>query len=88
MKILKDWELCAIDVDGQLGGLLAIWNFKTSASILLEGKIPGLEYEINLLNIYAPYRDIRPFWKNIENSGILNLENLVIGGDLNFTMYA
>ena len=47
LNILKDWEVCAIDVNTQSGGLLAIWNlwvcnlkpFKTCASILLKGKV-------------------------------------------------
>ena len=43
LNILKDWEACAIDLEGLLGGLIAIWNpmicklspFKTRVGIWL-----------------------------------------------------
>ena len=47
--------------------------YKTCAGILLEGNIKGFIHVINLLNIYAPYKDKRPFSKNIESSGLLSL---------------
>ena len=48
-------------------------HYKTCVSILPEGNIKGFNQVINILNIYAPYKDKRPFWENIESSGMLNL---------------
>ena len=62
--------------------------YKTCASILLEGNIKGFNQVINLLNMYAPYKDKRTFLENIESSGLLNLQNLILDGDLNFTMHS
>ena len=64
LKILRDWEICAIDAVGQYGGLAAIWNpqvcslksFKTCARILLEVKVQGFDEELKILNIYALYK--------------------------------
>ena len=50
-KILKDWQVCATDVEGLSGGLVAIWSsqvcnskpYKTIASILLEGIVKGFD---------------------------------------------
>jgi hypothetical protein len=41
-----------------------------------------------LLNCYAPYKDREPFWKTLFDSGLLHEDNLIIGGDLNFTLSA
>ena len=70
LGILKDWEVCVVDAEGQFKGILAIWNprvynfkdFKTGVGILLEGIIIGFDQTSNILNIYAPCRDKKRFW--------------------------
>ena len=59
-----------------------------SAGILLACHIQGFEEEINFLNIYGPYKSKELFWDRIVAKGTLNLPNLVIAGDLNFTWSA
>ena len=54
--------------------------------ILLEGHFKGFDGVIKLLNVYGPYKDRQSFWDNIYKLGLLNLENLILGGDLNFTL--
>jgi hypothetical protein len=35
-----------------------------------------------------PYKDREPFWQQLSDSGLLCEDNLIIGGDLNFTLSA
>ena len=59
LKILKDWECCAIDAEGILGGLEAFWNprtcsfkpYRTCAGILLKGNLWGFDKLLNFLNV-------------------------------------
>ena len=96
LKLLKYWEACSVDSEGQTRGLIAIWNhrkckltpYKTREGILLEGRIQGFKETIRLLNVYAPYKYSRVFWENVEASSFLSLPNLIMGGDLNFTMFS
>ena len=44
--------------------------------------------QFNILNIYGPYNNKTEFWDSFKNSGMSKEENLIIGGDLNFTMGA
>ena len=39
-----------------------------------------------VLNIYGPYNERVPFWDSLRASQFLKKENVVIGGDLNFTL--
>ena len=41
---------------------------------------------LNILNIYGPYNNRVEFWETLKNSIIIQKENLIIGGDLNFTL--
>jgi hypothetical protein len=40
-----------------------------------------------VLNIYGPYNDKPCFWDIFFDSQIFQVENLIIGGELNFTMF-
>ena len=41
---------------------------------------------VAILNVYGPYRDHELFWDKALRGGILNILNLVLGGDLNLTL--
>jgi len=41
-----------------------------------------------LLNCYVPYKDGDSFWNQLLVSRLLGEENLIIGGNLNFTLSA
>ena len=96
LKILKDWEYCAIDATGLSGGMVATWNpltcsfklFRTCAGILLKGNFWGFKKDMHLINVYAPYKDRRKFWDRIHDSGLLSLDNLVLAGDLTLTLHS
>jgi hypothetical protein len=59
--------------------------FFTPAGILLEGVVKDLNLNLKLINCYGPYSDREVFWEGIKREGILNEDNLILGGDLNFT---
>ena len=43
---------------------------------------------VHLVNMYAPYKDRKPFWETVESSGVLRLKILIVGGDMNFTLFS
>ena len=88
------WCAVATDSNGHSGGLIAIWNpamatfkaYRFFGGILLLGQLRGMEGHINIANMYAPYKDKQNFWNQMENSGIFMLQNLILMGNLNFTL--
>ena len=38
------------------------------------------------MNIYGPYTNRKDFWEKFGGSGIIDFQNIIIVGDLNFTM--
>jgi hypothetical protein len=79
---------------GSSGGLLVAWDpilfnfhpFLTCGGILLSRNDIATKRNYNLLNIYGPCLERKDFWNSLASSGLLSLRNLVIAGDLNFTM--
>ena len=39
-----------------------------------------------MLNIYGPYQDRLPFWEGLFSKSWWNNPELIVGGDLNFTI--
>ena len=93
-KLLPSWEFCAISASGLSGGLLTAWNpqrvkchaFETCVGILVQASFRGLPTPFAILNVYSPYWDRELFWEKAHRGGILNILNLVLGGDLNLTL--
>ena len=93
-KLKHGWELCALDSFGLSRGLLSGWNpllvrckdFSSFASILLKFSIKGLEYVFLIINCYGPYSHHIDFWNNVFAGGLFSLPNLLLTGDLNFTL--
>lgn len=75
-------------------GMVALWDlrriimkaFKCFAGILLEGNIHGMLVYIHILNIYPPYKEKGEFWDKFISSSIMDLQKLIIIGDLNYTI--
>jgi hypothetical protein len=55
------------------------------AGILLEGVVKDTNLKVKLINYYGPYADRVVFWEDLKRNGIFDEENLILGGDLNFT---
>lgn len=60
--------------------------YRCMASILILAQIRGHKNPINILNIYAPYKNRMPFWEKLFESKIFDIEFLLIAGDLNITL--
>eukprot|EP00253_Pinus_taeda_P024864 PITA_24864 len=88
------WFMVATGANGLSGGLAALWDpnwidakaFKCCAGIMLSATVRGHAQCLNLLNVYAPYKNRTPFWDNFFASGILDMDSLLIAGDLNVTL--
>ena len=92
--IKTGWEFCAIDALGISGGILLAWNpclirckaFHSFAGILLSASFKGLDSVFSIVNCYGPYANITSYWDTSVASGIFNYPNLILAGDLNFTI--
>jgi hypothetical protein len=51
----------------------------------LEGRVKDLDRNLNVINYYTPYTDREVFWETNKKDRIFNDQNLILGGDLNFT---
>jgi hypothetical protein len=58
----------------------------TPAGILLDGLVKDLNKRLKLVNCYGPYGNRHDFWDRVKKDGILKEHNLILGGDLNFTI--
>ena len=45
-----------------------------------------MQLELFFLNLYGPYTDREAFWNNLSVMDCFNFPNLVVGGDLNFSL--
>jgi len=90
-KMFPTWHITAIAAMGLSGSLVALWDprwinmkdFKCFVGILLEGNIHGMLGYVHILNIYAPYRERGEFWDIFISPSIMELQTLIIAGDLN-----
>lgn len=93
-KMFPLWHISAMEANGQSGGLAAIWDpqwiiakaYSCIAGILISAQIRGQNRPINILNVYAPYKNRSIFWDCLFESEILDVESLLIAGDLNITL--
>jgi len=94
LKICPTWSCATIDSVGNSGGLLSGWNpcigqletFQSALGIFLEGRVSSLPDSVTLLNCDGPYKERLSFWQLAENTGVLEEESLIVGGDLNLTL--
>ena len=56
--------------------------------ILLEGRVQGIVDMVHLVNMYARYKERKYFWEEFDAIGVLRLKNLIICGDMNFTLFS
>jgi hypothetical protein len=93
-KLLLKWHFCGVDSIGISRGLLMAWNpcksdfgaLLTPTGIFLEGVIKDTTLKFKMINGYGSYADKVVFWEDLKRFGIFDVENLIMGGDLNFTI--
>jgi hypothetical protein len=92
-SFFSTWHICSVSSLGTSGGLAVAWDptkfdlspYLCCGGILLSGSCCSNNKRIHLLNIYAPCTDRQLFWNNLEARGLLDLENLILAGDMNLT---
>jgi hypothetical protein len=73
---LKNWSLCALDVEGLFGVLLIGWsaNFKSMSTldarcaILVLLKHKDCDYTFTRINVYGLYSDRNTFWEALSTT--------------------
>jgi hypothetical protein len=78
----------------KFGGLLVSWDphffvfslVLTCGGILLTGSSLVDKRRLTLLNVYGPCTDRKTFWKKIADRDYLAHTDLILAGDLNFTL--
>lgn len=79
---------------GLLGGLLFAWSpryttlFSTHISfgIVVDLEDHFFNSTFRLVNVYGPYVDEYQFREGLSGSGFLSSSNIILEGDLNFTV--
>eukprot|EP00253_Pinus_taeda_P027392 PITA_27392 len=93
-RMFPSWFMVATEANGLSGGLAVLWDpvwikakaYKCCAGILISASVRGHVFMLNFLNIYAPCRNRLPFWERLFASEILDIESLLLAGDLNVTL--
>lgn len=90
---LPGWSFHSLDTTGRLGGVALGIN---NQSIKLDRVWGGygfmgvdiysstLESDYRIINVYGPCHDRANFQSKLLNSSILQQDNIILGGDLNF----
>jgi hypothetical protein len=94
-SLLLGWLFMGLDAAGRSGGLATGWRTKSikllnswalNSCLGIDIFVEGLGKEFRILNVYGPYLDRTPFWETLLSLKILKVENLILGGDLNFSL--
>jgi hypothetical protein len=93
VKLLPHWFFGGVDSTSLSGGMISAWNprkddfsaYLILSGILLEGHVKHLDRNLKVINFYGLYSDREVFWEDIKSEGIFKDQNLILGGNLNFT---
>eukprot|EP00253_Pinus_taeda_P033192 PITA_33192 len=94
-SISPGWTFLVMDAVGRSGGLAIGYNHRTirvSASWGGHGFIgidlfsSKLGTNLRVVNIYGPCQQRENFWQHMLNLSILSSDNIILGGDLNFSL--
>jgi hypothetical protein len=90
-----NWMVCVVRSKGRSGGLYVSWDplkfsltsFLSVGGILLTGTLLELNLLVTLVNCYGPCTYRKTLWDKVLRSGLLDIKNLIVAGDLHFTIF-
>ena len=94
-SLLPGWTFAALDAEGHSGGLaigcrdgrLKILSFWGMQNVMgMEVIYPDFDFSFVVVNVYGPCQARVAFWNAFMSKYLLNGKNLIIGGDLNFSL--
>lgn len=94
-SMLPSWWLHALDVNDQSGSIALGYNPRSMKMLrawecrgFLGADIYSSKFgvEIRMLNIYGSCHHRENFWERMLGTKIFQADNLIIGGDLNFSL--
>eukprot|EP00253_Pinus_taeda_P013368 PITA_13368 len=92
---MPNWTFHALDATGRSGGISIGFCNKSVDIINIWGDrgyigadiyASSLETEVHIINIYGPCLDRENFWRRLLDSYFLQADNIILGGDLNFSL--
>ena len=94
-KYFTSYDFHAINACGRSRGLALGWNPRTVKLLETWGFESGIgvvffhvgqNISFTIVNIYRPYNDRVAYWNRIKLKPFLINKNVILGGDLNFTL--
>ena len=94
-SVLPGWDFLVMDVRGRSGGLATSWHssscrISSSWGCFLCLGVNLYSQELNssfcLINVYGPSQDRVGFWDNLFLKPFFSYDQVIVGGDLNFTL--
>eukprot|EP00253_Pinus_taeda_P029650 PITA_29650 len=93
--LMPGWRFFAIDSEGHSGGLAIgykegrikvsnLWGMKQAMG--MEVQSSENDFSFTICNVYGPCQDRVSFWNDLISKSFLKGKNMVIGGDLNFSI--
>jgi exonuclease III len=91
---LKGWFFCSTYAEGFSRGLITACSPKLKvidsqgypSCIIVQVKDRMLNSSLKICNVYGPYANRIPFCDHLSTLDFLNSGNIILGGDLNFTV--
>jgi hypothetical protein len=84
-----------IDANGHSGALALGWlpskiiiinSWALDSTIGADIQIEGMGFDFRIVNIYGPYDTRNDFWESIFKNPLLQANNTILGGDINFSL--
>jgi hypothetical protein len=93
-SLQPNWLVCAVSYVGNSRRLLVVWDphkldlvsYLSCGGIFMIGTLLEDKRQIAFLNCYEPCLERKLFWDKLVSRGMLAHKNLIVVGDLNFTV--
>jgi len=92
---LPSWTFHALDAFGRSGGLAIGVNNRVAEIKNIFGGRGFIGFDINahsagrdirIINVYGPCTDRANYWRSLLESELFQADNIILGGDLNFSL--